>query len=87
MTSPTGGRNGKRQVFADTFTSSQKFSQPEFVRLAAVPKMWEKSMKILGVDGATEAESSNLIMVKYINLPRRHLSVSRLPMAKLSRDK
>lgn len=47
MTSPTGGRNGKRQVSADTFASSQKFSQPEFVRLAAVPKMWEKSMKIL----------------------------------------
>lgn len=39
------------------------------------------------VDGAIRAESSNLITVKYINSPRRHLSVSRRSMDKLSPDK
>lgn len=87
MTFPAGGRNGKRQVFADLFASSQKFVAAGVGAAGSRPKNVGEVNENLGMgDGAIRAESSNLITVKFISSPRRHLSVSGLPMAKLSGD-
>lgn len=87
MTSPAGGRKGKRQAFEQIrFCSARSLAG---IRAAGSrPKNVGEIDENLGMlDGAIRAESSNLITVKYINLPRRHLSVPSLPMAKLSPDK
>lgn len=79
---------GSDRVFADTFASSPKYSAAGIRAAGRCPEnVGEVDENVGMVDGAIGAESSNLIMVKYINSPRRHLSVSRLPVAKLSRDK
>lgn len=88
MTSPASERNGRRRVLADMFASGQKFVAAGFGGAGSRPENVGEVDENLGmVDGAIRAESSNLITVKYISSPRRHLSLSRLPMGKLSPDK
>lgn len=70
MTSPTGGRNGKRQVFADTFASGPKFLAAGIHAAGIHPENVREVDENVGmVDGAIERRAQ---IASRLNILTRH---------------
>lgn len=70
MTSPTGGRNGKRQVFADTFASGPKFLAAGIHAAGSHPENVGEADENVGmVDGAIERRAQ---ISSRLNILTRH---------------